>query len=131
MTIGERIRARRKELGLSVAEVATALGVSAATVYRYENGQIEKIPGAVVPALANVLHTSREALMGWSTDDTSPAFAAPNPTDPLIAFYGTLKDQLDETDKADLMAFMRIRAALKHPSTPEQDPFDNRKETNL
>ncbi len=117
MTIGERIRARRKELGLSVPQIAAALGVSAATVYRYETGEIEKIPGSVVPALAMTLHTSRESLMGWSEAETAPASAEPAcENDPLMAFYGTVKDKLDDTDKADLMAFMRIRAALKDSS---------------
>lgn len=36
MTIGDRIRARRQELGFSVDELATRLGKNRATVYRYE-----------------------------------------------------------------------------------------------
>ena len=44
MTIGDRIRARRQELGFSVDELATRLGKNRATVYRYENGDIENLP---------------------------------------------------------------------------------------
>ena len=40
MTIGERIKKRRTELGLSVDDIAEKLGKGRATVYRYENGDI-------------------------------------------------------------------------------------------
>ena len=35
MTTGEKIRARRKELGLSVDELAAKVGKNRATIYRY------------------------------------------------------------------------------------------------
>ena len=38
MTKGERIKARREALGLSVGELATRLNKNRATIYRYENG---------------------------------------------------------------------------------------------
>lgn len=41
MKIGERIRQRRKEIGLSVDELAEILGKNRATVYRYESNEIE------------------------------------------------------------------------------------------
>lgn len=44
MTTGEMINKRRKELGLSAEWIAENLKVSPATVYRYENGDIQKIP---------------------------------------------------------------------------------------
>lgn len=55
MTIYERIKKRRKELGLSAEQVAKALGVSRATVYRYESKDIEKIPFDAIQPLADVL----------------------------------------------------------------------------
>lgn len=44
MKVGERIKKRRKELGMTVDELAERVGKSRATVYRYENGSIEKLP---------------------------------------------------------------------------------------
>ena len=41
MTVGERIRFRRKQLGYSAEYIASCLGCSPATIYRYENGYIE------------------------------------------------------------------------------------------
>ena len=65
MTTGQRMKKRRKEIGLSAERVAMALGVSPATVYRYENGDIEKVPGDLLEPIAAVLQTTPSALMGW------------------------------------------------------------------
>lgn len=41
MTVGEKIRARRKYLGMSQESLADKAGVSALTVVRVENGRYE------------------------------------------------------------------------------------------
>lgn len=65
MTIGERIKERRKELGLTVDELAEKLGKNRATIYRYESNEIEKLPTTVLEPLANALGVSPGYLMGW------------------------------------------------------------------
>lgn len=65
MTIGERMKERRKELGMNAEYVAEKLGVSPATIYRYENGEIEKIPGNILDLISKVLRTTPAFLMGW------------------------------------------------------------------
>lgn len=70
MTTGERMKARRKELHIPIENIAAALGVSIATVYRYENGDIEKVPGAMLEPLSKVLRTTPAYLMGWE-DNTA------------------------------------------------------------
>ncbi len=67
MTVNERIHNRRKELGLSAAEVANKLGVSRATVYRYESADIEKLPSSILEPLAQLLKTTPAQLMGWDS----------------------------------------------------------------
>ena len=42
MSIGQRIKERRIELGLSVDELAKRLGKNRATVYRYESDDINE-----------------------------------------------------------------------------------------
>ncbi|MBO4884233.1 MAG: helix-turn-helix domain-containing protein [Clostridia bacterium] len=64
-TIGERIRRRRLELGVSVDDLARALGKNRTTIYRYENSRIGTLPSAVLEPLAEALETTPEALMGW------------------------------------------------------------------
>lgn len=65
MTIGERIKNRRKELGLTVDELAQRLGKNRATVYRYESNDIEKLPTTVLEPLAKALDVTPAYLMGW------------------------------------------------------------------
>lgn len=80
MTTGERMKARRKELGLSAEDVANALNVSRATVFRYEKGDIEKLPGAMLEPLAEVLHTTPAYLMGWEEPKPSDHWRKSNPS---------------------------------------------------
>lgn len=65
---GLRLRQRRKELDMSADDVAAELGVSRSTIFRYENGHIEKVPANIIEVLANTLHTTPAFLMGWDDD---------------------------------------------------------------
>lgn len=69
MTVGEKIKQRRKELEMSVDELANILGKNRATIYRYENDDIENLSIAVLEPLAKALNTSPAYLMGWSYDE--------------------------------------------------------------
>ena len=71
MNVGNRIRQRREYLGLSVDELAARLGKHRATVYRYENGDIESLPTTVLEPLAIALQTTPAWLMGWE-EETKP-----------------------------------------------------------
>jgi len=73
MDVYERIKTRRKELNLSADDVAAALGVSRATVYRYESAEIEKLPTQIIAPLSRVLHCSPAYLMGWEDEMPAPA----------------------------------------------------------
>lgn len=67
-TTGERIRERRKALGLTPEEIAVQIGKSAPTVYRYEQGNGKEIPPAVIDRLAELLGTSVGYLMLFTAD---------------------------------------------------------------
>ena len=58
--IGQRIRARRKELHLTLQEVADAVGIRNSTVLRYEQGTIKRLKQAVIESIADALHTTPE-----------------------------------------------------------------------
>ncbi len=68
MDYGARIKQRRKQLDISADELASRIGKSRATVYRYENGYIEDMPLTVLEPLAKALHTTPAYLMGWTDD---------------------------------------------------------------
>lgn len=65
MSIGERIKTRRKELGMSAETLAEKIGKSAATVYRYEKGDISGVDSKVLLPIADALGTTPGYLMGW------------------------------------------------------------------
>ena len=73
--VGSRMKERRKAMGLSAEYVAEQLHVSPATVYRYENGGIDKMPGHILEPLARILSTTPAYLMGW---EEAPAPAIPS-----------------------------------------------------
>lgn len=64
MNIGERIKQRRKELNLSVDDVANRLNKNRATIYRYESNDIENLPITILEPLAQILQTTPIYLLG-------------------------------------------------------------------
>ena len=68
MTIGERIKRRRKELGMSADKLGEILGKDRSTIFRYEKGDIENLPLDILKPIAEALMTTPQYLMGWSDD---------------------------------------------------------------
>lgn len=68
MRVGERIKSRRKEIGLSAEQVAKELGVSPAIVYRYESNDIMNMRIDKLEPIAKALRTTPAYLMGWEDD---------------------------------------------------------------
>lgn len=66
--VGAKIKTRRLKLGMSAEELADKIKMNPASVYRYEKGEIKKIPGKVLLALSEALDTSVDWLIG-ETDD--------------------------------------------------------------
>ncbi|MEA4998918.1 MAG: S24 family peptidase [Candidatus Limiplasma sp.] len=65
MSINERLKQRREQMGLSIDELASKIEKSRATVYRYESDSIHNLPASVVKAIAIVLKITPTYLMGW------------------------------------------------------------------
>lgn len=96
--IGDRIKNARLALGYSAEQVAAFLGVSPATVYRYENGDISKLPSKFIKPLAEYLCVSPSWLMGW-TDESGNADTSSNQSADLGAI---------QPDEADLIKTYRL-----------------------
>lgn len=88
------MKSRRKAIGLSAERVAEILGVSPATIYRYENGDIEKVPGDRLIPIANALQTTPAYLMGWENVDEKefllPANIIPMPKMRKVPLLGSI-----------------------------------------
>lgn len=74
-TTGERIKARRKQLSISADELAERVGVSRSTVFRWEKGDVEKIPALELNSIAQALQTTDAYLFG-AVDD--PEWTGPS-----------------------------------------------------
>lgn len=71
MNVGQRIKQRRKELGISADKLGEALGKDRSTIFRYERGDIEKLPLDILEPIAKVLQTTPRYLMGWEEEKTA------------------------------------------------------------
>ncbi|MDR1094322.1 MAG: helix-turn-helix domain-containing protein [Clostridiales bacterium] len=98
MTIGERIKKRRLELGISATQLAEKLNKDRTTIFRYENGYIENMPIGVLEPLAIALRTTPEYLMGW-TDSLFKGNVPIVQLPPIVEKYNMLnKDGKDRVE---------------------------------
>lgn len=67
--IREIIKNRRQELGLTILEVAKAVGVSEATVSRWESGNIADMKRSRILAISNILKLSPLVLLGIKEEE--------------------------------------------------------------
>ncbi|BCJ92585.1 hypothetical protein acsn021_01540 [Anaerocolumna cellulosilytica] len=72
----DRIKERRLALDLTLAEVASRLGVKEATMQRYESGEIKNIKHDTIARLAEIFDCSPSYLMGWEETNSISTIAA-------------------------------------------------------
>jgi len=65
MSIGSKVKERRKELGLTQEELANRLKTTKQTIYKYENEIVTNLPSDRIEQLAKALDTTPQYLMGW------------------------------------------------------------------
>jgi len=87
---------RRKELGLSAKQIADKLGVSPATIYRYESNDIMNMRIDKLQPIAKVLRTTPAYLMG---SDESEENNEDSQQQKLLTNYNT--DQTKLIDYSD------------------------------
>lgn len=66
MTVGEKIKRVRESKNIAQVDLATLVGISKQTLYKYENGIITNIPSNKIEAIASALETTPAYLMGWN-----------------------------------------------------------------
>lgn len=116
--IGERLKEARKRAGYSAEEVAIYLNVSPATIYRYENGTIEKVPLKYAKPLGDLLNVDPAYLMGWENDyleleQSEPEEdVKPKTIEAKIVSYGI--DQLPKEQREQILNVVRAMCS-NHP----------------
>lgn len=85
------LKHRRKELGLTLAQIAEQMGVAEATVQRWESGNIKSIRYDKIGKLADILQVNPVSFMDW--DDTmgeAPSNIFPMPKTYKVPLIGTI-----------------------------------------
>lgn len=111
------LKQRRQELGLTLLQIAEMVGVTEATVQRWESGNIKNVRLEKVGKLAEILQVSPAALMGWaeSPEEKQPASGqgglSPSEED-LIQLFRLLPDDLKAGILAQIKAVLEQRGLL-------------------
>lgn len=84
------LKQRRKELGLTLAQIADLMGVAEATVQRWESGNIKSVRYEKLDRLAEILKVNPSALMGWEETPTLPRGAIPVPHTTQVPLIGSI-----------------------------------------
>lgn len=113
MILGQKLKEIRIKKGMSVDALASATGISRATLYRYENSSIHKIPVAYLNDICRVLGVNISDLMEECEETTYTELpqAFDNPQEalsfilkmPTLAAYGGY--DLNKMDDKKLLEF--------------------------
>lgn len=107
MTIGEKIKARRRELHMTTEELGKLIGVQRSAVTKYEKGHIE-LKATQIQAIAKALNILPVDLL--SDDDESPLT---DDESRLLAAYRLASDEI----KAAALSMLEDSAA-RNRKTP-------------
>ena len=96
---------------MTADELVRRIGKNRATVYRYENGDIENLPIDVLKPIAKALDIAPQYLMGWNIDTE----ATSKKTEPTVDFL-MLHD-------GDVMTVVEAMSSLSPKSREELMQF--------
>lgn len=90
MEFKDKIKSLRLSMDATMEDIAKAVGVSKATVHRWESGDIENIRRDKIAKLAQALHTTPAYLMDWEEVEEE-TLDDPVPLANIIPMPGTYK----------------------------------------
>ena len=73
---GDRIRQLREQKKLTQEELARLLDTKRQTISKYEKGIVTNIPSDRIEAMARILDTTPEYILGWDVEEEKPAVDA-------------------------------------------------------
>ena len=117
--LGTRMAERRRQLGLTLADIADEVSVAFSTIQRYEKGKIENIKLPVIESVARVLRVDIDWLLGKTDTMYSNAFPTPHITEDYVTFpvigevaagYEHLAQEVWDGDRVDIpLSFLHGR----------------------
>lgn len=103
-TLQKRMKERRKQLNLTLADMANQLGITDATLNRYESGSIKTIKYDMIVKIAEILQCSPQYLMGWTDNVTEPQYDSNDENQEMISEFIRVLKKLSPKDKIKLMS---------------------------
>ena len=98
MTIGERIKRRRMELGMSQETLAKKIGYSSRSSINKIELDVQQLRQSKIKAIATALNTTTSYIMGW--DEKEPEVAK------VDVFISEMKDITSDADEATKRAIL-------------------------
>ena len=114
LSIQDRLLSAFESSGLTYDELAKRTNLPKSALYRYLNGDTEKIPIDRFQAICDELHVDAGSLLGWSSDP-----ADPQPPDVLRIVSGVSKMPSDKRDQA--FQLLRIAFSEYFKEDPDHD----------
>lgn len=108
MTIGNRIKTKRKELGLTQQQLADRLGKTKSAICRVEKDVEQNLTLDRVSDFANALNCDVSYLMGWEVP--SDKIEAKDKAEREIEFE-ELFSNLKEQDQKEIIELMKFKIA--------------------
>ena len=109
MTKGERIKRLREDMKLTQEEMAKMLNTTKQTVSKYEKGIVTNIPSNRIEAMAKILNTSPEYILGWDDEQKKGAVQKDDPDEKKKDEIRRLFDQMSpDQQEAFLLDAYRI-----------------------
>jgi len=112
MSIGDRIKNRRIEIGMTLKEVAEQIGVKEATVQRYESGNIKNLKQETIAKIAQILKVSPAYLMGWEQQKSDSNIV---PITGMVPIIGSIPAGIPVLAEENIEGYMPV--AVKDPKS--------------
>ncbi len=76
--IGDKIKTLRQQIDMTQEELGNKIGVTKATIHKYEIGAIKNLRRPIIEKLAKALETTPAHLMGWTDNNLNTDIVGTN-----------------------------------------------------
>lgn len=125
MSIGQRIKSRREELGMSQEDLAHKIGYKSKSSINKIELDIQQLRQSKIKQIADALETTTDYIMGWSEKKNDEPKEKYDVTDLIKNQYGSdvyelvqLYSKLNEAGKNKIMEELRDTDALPKYTEP-------------
>lgn len=131
MDVSEIIEKRREELDLTLLDIAKKVGVSEATIQRYESGKIKNIRQDKIVRLAMALKMTPAELLGWEPE--LPVESSQKSTGKKVLriqrvpTQGSSKADTRLTDIDDIVSCLEKLSALRSKGVLTESEYTDKK----